>query len=320
MKRTLTVLALLAATSISANAQDYPSNPVRFIVPFAAGGPNDTVARLMAPKMAELLGQPVVVENRAGAGGVVGTDAVAKADPDGYVIGISSAGALAISESIQPTMPYDRATDLMPITLVGTVPELLVVHPDTPAQDFEELISWARENPGALNYASSGPGGMQHLAGEMLNLETGIDALHVPYQGAAPAVVDVLGGQVEMMFADLPVLLTHVESGALRPIVVGSPERSPSLPDVPTTAELGYPEIVAENWYGVVAPAGLSDDVAQRLGEVLIETLNDAEVADALKQQGVNVVASSSEEFGQYMAQEADKWAEVIDRSGAVVQ
>lgn len=310
----------MASVSVGAFAQDYPSQAIRMIVPFAAGGPNDTVARLMSPKLSELLGQPVVIENRGGAGGVIGTDLVAKADPDGYVIGISSAGALAISSSVQATMPYDPQADLTPLTLLGSVPELLVANPTVEAESFEDLIAYAKANPGALNYASSGPGGMQHLAGELLNLEAGIETVHVPYGGAAPAVTDLLGGQVQFMFADLPVLLPHVEAGALRPLVVGSVERAPTLPDVPTTAELGYPEVVAENWYGIVAPAGLPQDVADRLQTALVETLTDDDVAAALAAQGVNVIASTSEVFAQYMASEAAKWADVVEMSGAVVQ
>ncbi len=321
MKTMLGVLVTLVLGSTAmAQAQDYPAQPVRMIVPFAPGGPNDTVARLIAPKLSEELGQPVVIENRGGAGGVIGTDLVAKAQPDGYMIGISSAGALAISSSVQADMPYEPLSDLTPLTLLGSVPELLVANPAVEIEDFAGLIEHAKANPGVLNYASSGPGGMQHLAGEMLNLEAGIDTVHVPYAGAAPAVSDLLGGQVQMMFADLPVLLPHVEAGSLLPLAVGSPERAPTLPDVPTTAELGYPEVVAENWYGIVAPAGLSDDVAARLDEALQATLTNPAVRASLEAQGVKVVASSPQDFADYMANEAGKWAGVVEASGAVVQ
>ncbi|QJR20508.1 tripartite tricarboxylate transporter substrate binding protein [Pelagibacterium halotolerans] len=310
----------MAPIGLGAFAQDYPSQPIRMIVPFAAGGPNDTVARLISPKLSELLGQPVVIENRGGAGGVIGTDLVAKAEPDGYLIGISSAGALAISASVQATMPYDSLTDLTPITLLGSVPELLVANPNVAVESFDELIAYAADNPGIINYASSGPGGMQHLAGELLNFEAEIDTVHVPYSGAAPAVTDLLGGQVQMMFADLPVLLPHVEAGTLRPLAVGSARRAPTLPDVPTTAELGFPEVVAENWYGIIAPAGLPEDVATRLQDAFVETLNDAGVSEALAAQGINVIASTPDAFADYMAAETEKWASVVELSGAVVQ
>ncbi|MFN3273303.1 MAG: Bug family tripartite tricarboxylate transporter substrate binding protein [Paracoccus sp. (in: a-proteobacteria)] len=317
---TLILGAALLSLGAGAQAQDYPSQPVRMIVPFAPGGPNDTVARLIAPTLAQQLGQPVVVENRAGAGGVLGTDAVAKARPDGHVIGISSAGALAISESVLPQMPYATATDLTPVMLVGRVPELLVVTPDLPVQDLPGLVAWAGDNPGALAYASSGPGAIQHLAGEMLNLAAGTDALHVPYGGAAPAITDVIGGQVQMMFADLPVLLPHVKAGNLRALAVAATERSDALPDVPTTAEAGYPDVIAENWYGIIAPAGLPENVAQTLQDAVAAALADEGLRAALDQQGVIVAALPGAEFGAYLQSEAVRWKTLIDETGAIQQ
>lgn len=316
-----TSLAALGSSALaSSDGANYPEKPIRLIVPFAPGGPNDTVARLMTPKLSEELGQPVVVENRGGAGGVIGTDAVAKAEADGYVIGISSAGALAISKSVQNQMPYDTLTDLAPITLIATVPELLVTSPDVEAQTLPELIQWAKDNPGYLNYASSGPGGMQHLAGEMLNYEAGIDTVHIPYRGAAPAVLDVVGGQVDMMFADLPILLAQVKEGALRPIAVGSKTRSPALPDIPTTAEMGLANVVAENWYGIVAPQGTPDAILETLHAAFYATLTDPDVVDALELQGLEIIASSPEEFSDYIAQETQRWADVVEATGAILQ
>lgn len=320
----MTVFASLVTLSSHAMASsdglNYPEKPIRLIVPFAPGGPNDTVARLMTPKLSEELGQPVVVENRGGAGGVIGTDAVVKAEADGYVIGISSAGALAISKSVQSQMPYDTLTDLAPITLIATVPELLVTSPIVEAQTLPELIQWAKDNPGYLNYASSGPGGMQHLAGEMLNYEAGIDTVHIPYRGAAPAVLDVVGGQVDMMFADLPILLSQVKEGALRPIAVGSKTRSPALPDIPTTAEMGLANVVAENWYGIVAPQGTPDAILETLHAAFNATLTDPDVVDALELQGLEIIASSPEEFSDYIAQETQRWADVVEATGAILQ
>ena len=224
-------------------------------MPFPAGGPNDIIARVVGQRMSELTKQPVVIDNRGGQGGVLGTDAVAKAKPDGYTIAISSAGALAISPSMEK-VAYDTLKDLQPITLVATVPEMLVVATNVPAKDMNELIALAKAQPGKLNFASTGPGSMPHLAGELFKLTAKIDIVHVPYRGAAPAVNDLLGQQVQMVFLDLPVILPQIKAGALRPIAIGSPERAPTAMEVPTTAEVGMPDLKIENWYGMVAPAG----------------------------------------------------------------
>ncbi|QJR20507.1 tripartite tricarboxylate transporter substrate binding protein [Pelagibacterium halotolerans] len=290
------------------------------VVPFSAGGPADTIARVVSQKMGEILGQPIVIENRGGAGGVIGTDLVAKGAPDGYLIGMSSAGALAISASVQQTMPYDATTDFAPVTLLASVPELLVVNDGVEAETFDELLELARAEPGALNFASSGPGSMPHLAGELLNIAAEIEAVHVPYAGAAPAVTDLLGGQVQFMFADIPVLLPHVQEGTLRALAVGSAERTGTLPDVATTAELGMPDVTAENWYGIVAPPGTPEDVVATLNAAIVEALADEGVAETLGSQGANLIGSSPQEFGDYIASETEKWAEVVEVSGAMDQ
>src|SRR6266403_3668519 len=224
----------------SAAAQDFPNKPIRLIVPFPAGGPNDIIARVIGQRMSELTKQPVVIDNRGGQGGVLGTDAVAKAAPDGYTIAISSAGALAISPSMEK-VAYDTRKDFQAITLVAKVPEMLVVATNVPAKDMSELIALAKAQPGKLNFASSGPGSLPHLAGELLKLTAKIDIVHVPYRGAAPAVNDLLGQQVQMTFLDLPAILPHIKAGSLRPIAIGAPERAPTAMDVPTTAEAGMP-------------------------------------------------------------------------------
>ena len=240
IKTVLRVICIGAAVlgSAAASAQDFPSKPIRLIVPFPPGGPNDLIARVVGQKMSELLKQQVVIDNRGGAGGVIGTDVVAKAAPDGHTIAITSAGALAISIALQEKLPYDTLKHLKPVTLVATVPELLVAATSLPANNLNELIALARAKPGTLNYASSGPGSMPHLAGELLKVAAKVDIVHVPYKGAAPAVNDLLGQQVQMAFFDLPVLLPQVQAGKLKAIVVGSKQRAPSLKDVPTTAEL----------------------------------------------------------------------------------
>src|SRR5215212_4198610 len=246
LRALLTGLCLLA---LPAAAQDFPNKPIRLIVPFPAGGPNDIIARVVGQRMSELTKQPVLIDNRGGQGGVLGTDAVAKAAPDGYTIAITSAGALAISPSMEK-VAYDTLRDLAPVTLIATVPEMLVLASNVPAKDLKELIALAKAQPGKLNFASSGAGSLPHLAGELLMLMAKIDIVHVPYRGAAPAVNDLLGQQVQMAFLDLPVLLPQIKAGSLRGIAMGSPQRAPTASDVPTTAEQGMPELKVENWYG----------------------------------------------------------------------
>ncbi len=233
----LTGLSVLLLTA-SAVAGDFPDKPIRLIVPFPAGGPNDIIARVIGQRMSELIKQPVVIENRGGQAGVLGTDVVAKAKPDGYTIAISSAGALTISPNMEK-IAYDTPKDLQPITLVAEVPEMLVVATSVPARDMNELIALAKAQPGKLNFASTGPGSMPHLAGELLKLTAGIDIVHVPYRGAAPAVNDLLAQQVQMVFLDLPVLLPQIRAGALRAIAIGAPQRAPTAMEVPTTAQAG---------------------------------------------------------------------------------
>ncbi len=251
----LLLIGLCAALAPSmASAQDFPNHPIRLIVPFPPGGPNDIIARTIGQRMSEILKQPIVVDNRGGQGGVLGTDMIAKSAPDGYTIGIVSAGALAISPSMEK-VAYDTLKDLQPITLVAKVPEMLVVATSVPANNMKELVALAKAQPNKLNFASSGPGSLPHLAGELFKLTAKIDITHVPYRGAAPAVNDLLGQQVQMVFLDLPILLPQIKAGKLKPIAVGAPQRVPSAPDVPTTTEVGMPNLQTENWYGMVAPA-----------------------------------------------------------------
>ena len=289
------------------------------MVPFPPGGPNDAIARVLAQKLSVLLGQPVVVENRSGGGGVVGTDAVAKSAPDGHTFAVTSAGALAIAPNLVPSMPYQVGRDLAPVTLVATVPELLAVHPGVPANTLAELIAHAKSRPGRLNFASSGNGSMPHLAGEALRFAAGVEIVHVPYRGAAPAVTDLIAGQVQMMFADLPVLLPPVRSGALRAIALAGAERSPLLPEVPTTAEAGLPQIRAENWYGMVAPARTPEPALAALREATVRALRDPEVAGALREQGASAAGGGSEEFAAFVRAETARWGEVARRSGATM-
>ncbi|MBW7972372.1 tripartite tricarboxylate transporter substrate binding protein [Bradyrhizobium sp. BR 10289] len=298
-----------------AAAQNFPAKPIKLIVPFPAGGPNDIIARVIGQRMSELSGQPVLIDNRGGQGGVLGTDAVAKAAPDGYTIAISSAGALAISPSME-RVAYDTASDLTPVTLVATVPEMLVVATNVEAKNVGELIALARAQPGKLNFASSGPGSLPHLAGELFKLTARIDIVHVPYRGAAPAVNDLLGQQVQMTFLDLPVLLPQVKVGALRPIAVGSPERAPTAPDVPTLAEAGFPDLRVENWYGMVAPKGTPKDIVTALHGLATKAMADPGVKAKLAEQGATLVGDEPEHFRAFIADETKKWAKVIKDAG----
>ncbi len=301
-------------------AETYPNRPIKLIVPFPPGGPNDIIARVVAQRMSELLGQPVVIDNRGGAGGVVGTDAVAKAIPDGYTIGICSAGAIAISASLVEKVPYDATKDLTAITLVASVPELLVVPEQFPARNFNELVAMAKAQPGKLNFASSGPGSMPHLAGELLKINAKIDIVHVPYRGAAPAVNDLLGGQVQMVFLDTPVLLPHIKSGKLRALAVAAKARAPSVPEVPTMGELGLASVDAENWYGMVGPANLPKEIVDKLNKVTADALKHPEVIAKLAPQGAKLVGDKPEEFAAYIKSEIAKWAKVVEASGAKQQ
>ena len=314
----LTGLSVLLAPTLAV-AQDFPTRPIRLIVPFPAGGPNDIIARVIGQRMSELTKQPVVIDNRGGQGGVLGTDAVAKAQPDGYTIAISSAGALAISPSMEK-VAYDTPRDLAPVTLVATVPEMLVVATNVPAHDMGELIALAKAQPGKLNFASSGPGSLPHLAGELLKLTAKIDLVHVPYRGAAPAVNDLLGQQVQMAFLDLPVLLPQIRAGALRGIAIGSPQRAPTAMEVPTTAEAGMPELRVENWYGMVAPAGTPPAIIAALNRIATEAMADPAVKEKLASQGAELIGDTPEHFRRFIESEIAKWAKVINDAGIATE
>jgi tripartite-type tricarboxylate transporter receptor subunit TctC len=313
LKALLIGLMLLCPTL--ATAQDFPNKPIKLIVPFPPGGPNDIIARVVGQRMSEIVKQPIVIENRSGQGGVTGTDSVAKSPPDGYTIAIASAGALAISPSMEK-VAYETLKDLQPITLVATVPEMLVVATSVPANNMKELVALASAQPGKLNFASSGPGSLPHLAGELFKLTAKIDIVHVPYRGAAPAVNDLLAQQVQMVFLDLPVLLPQIKAGKLKPIAVGAPQRVPSAPDVPTTAEVGMPNLITENWYGMVAPAKTPPNVVTALNKAAVEAMKDPAVVEKLESQGAILGGDSPEHFAAFIDSETKKWAKVIKDAG----
>lgn len=312
--RTLVVGLTLFLPALAA-AQDFPGKPIKLIVPFPPGGPNDIIARVVGQRMSELARQPVVIENRGGQAGVLGTDAIAKAVPDGYTIGIVSASALVISPWMEK-VPYDVIRDFAPVTLVVTVPEMLVVAGNVPASNMAELIALAKAQPGKLNFASAGLGGLPHLAGELFKLTAKIDVVHVPYRGAAPAINDLLGQQVQMTFLDLPVILPHIKAGSLRPIALGARARAPTAPDVPTTAEVGMPDLLIENWYGMIAPGGTPPAIVASLNKLATAAMADPAVKAKLADQGLTVVGDAPEHFREFIANETTKWAKVIKDAG----
>jgi tripartite-type tricarboxylate transporter receptor subunit TctC len=312
--------ALAAALSLlllpaAGRAQEFPTKPIKLIVPFPPGGPNDIIARVVGQRMSELTKQPVIIENRSGQAGVLGTDAVAKAAPDGYTIGITSASSLVINPSLEK-MPYDVRKDLAPVTLNVTVPEMLVVASNVPANNMAELIALAKAQPGKLNFASAGVGGLPHLAGELFKLTAKLDIVHVPYRGAAPAINDLLGQQVQMTFLDLPVILPHIKAGSLKPIALGSPTRAPTAPDVPTTAEVGMPDLLIENWYGMIAPGGTPEKIIAELNRITNEAMADPGVKAKLADQGLTVAGNTPEHFRSFIDSETKKWAKVIKDAG----
>jgi tripartite-type tricarboxylate transporter receptor subunit TctC len=312
--------ALAAALSLlllpaAGRAQEFPTKPIKLIVPFPPGGPNDIIARVVGQRMSELVKQPIIIENRSGQAGVLGTDAVAKAAPDGYTIAITSASSLVINPSLEK-MPYDVRRDLAPVTLNVTVPEMLVVASNVPANNMAELIALAKAQPGKLNFASAGVGGLPHLAGELFKLTAKLDIVHVPYRGAAPAINDLLGQQVQMTFLDLPVILPHIRAGSLKPIALGSPARAPTAPDVPTTAEVGMPDLLIENWYGMIAPGGTPEKIIAELNRITNEAMADPGVKAKLADQGLTVAGNTPEHFRGFIDSETKKWAKVIKDAG----
>ncbi len=311
------VLSATALTPATAPAQSYPDRPIRLVVPFPPGGPVDTAARILAAALAEPLRQTVVVDNRSGAGGVLGTDAVAKAAPDGYTLGFSSTGAVAINVTLLPNTPYDPRRDFAPVSIVTAVPSLLAVNPSVQARSVQDLVAQARRKPGSLNFGSAGPGGTPHLAAELFKLRAGVDIAHVPYRGAAPAVTALLAGEVDLVFLDVPVLLPHVQDNRVRPLAVTSRERSPALPEVPTFAEAGVNGMEVENWYAVLAPAGTPPDRVRALHAAITAAMARPEVRRQFTDQGARVVGSTPEESAAFIRDEVTKWAEVVRVSGA---
>jgi tripartite-type tricarboxylate transporter receptor subunit TctC len=309
MKRLLAALSLAACAL--AHAQPYPSRPVRIVVPFPPGGPTDIVARLVSQKMTEGLKQPVVVENRAGAGGVLGTEFVAKAPADGYTLLMGTIGGLAVSMSLLPDRGYDTLRDFAPITQAVNVTSILVTHPSVPVKSVQELLALARLHPGKLNYGSSGGGTVTHLAGELLKLMGGVNIIHVPYKGGAPALTAILSGEVDLTYENSLIIVPHIKSGKVRALGVTGAQRSKLLPDLPSIAE-ALPGYGASGWYGLVAPAATPKDVLARLNAEAVRALRSPDVAEKLSGQGAEPAPGSPGEFAAFIRAEIEKWSKVV--------
>jgi len=312
-------LLLVAALAIPAWAQPYPSKPVRVVVTFPPGSTPDIVGRALAARLQDAMGQPFVVENRAGAGGNVGADAVAKAAPDGYTLLVSTNGVFAINKALYKSMPFDPDKDLAPLSLLATAPQMLVLTPSLGLTDFKAFLEYARRNPGKLSYGSVGAGSASHLTMELLKSDAGADLVHVPYKGFPPAVTDMLGGNIHAMFAIVPSVLPHVRAGRMTGLAVTALKRSELAPDVPSVAELGYPQLESLAWIGLGAPAGVPKEVVERLVSETARGMRSAEVRELLGKQGFDVVAGSPTEFVRWIRAESDKWSRVIRTSGAKV-
>jgi len=313
------LFAAVLAAPLIALAQTYPAKPVKIVVTFPPGSTPDIVGRELASRLQSALGQPFVVENRAGAGGNIGADAVAKAAPDGYTLLVSTNGVFSINKSLYKSMPFDPDKDLAPISLLATAPQMLVVHPKLGVHDFKQFLEYARRNPGKLSYGSVGAGSASHLTMELLKSAAGVSIVHVPYKGFPPAVTDMLAGNIDTMFAIIPSVLQHVKAGKMTGLAVTALKRSALAPDVPSVSELGYPQLESLAWIGLAAPAGTPQPVLDRLSAETMRGMQAPEVRGLLGRQGFDVVADSPQDFARWIKSESDKWSAVVRASGAKV-
>lgn len=316
----LASIAVLVAAQDNAQASDaYPTKAIRLVVPFAPGGSNDIMARLMSQKFAESLGQQVVVDNRGGASGTIGTDIVAKAQPDGYTLLMMSL-TLTTNPSLYKKLPYDTEKDLLPVTLVASAPLMLVVHPALPVKSLKELIAYAKANPGKLNFGSGGPGSTPHLGGEMLKSMAGLQMTHIPYKGGGPALADLVGGQIQLMLENIPSTLPFVNSGRLRALAISGAKRSPLVPDLPTMAEAGLKGYELVGWNGFFLPAGTPKAVVNKLHAETVKALGQPDVKERLASMGAQGVGSSPEQFSAFVAAELRKWSRVVKDAGITAE
>ncbi len=304
-----------AGLPLVSRAQAYPARAIKLVAPYPAGGPTDIMARLVAQKLAEVLNQQVLVENRAGAGGVIGVDMVAKSAPDGYTLVMASSGPFVINPGLQK-LSYDPVKDFSPISLIGAIPTILVINPKLPVNTFSELVTYAKARPGQLNFGSTGNGATPHMAGELLKFMAGLDIKHVPYKGSAPALTDLMGGQIDLMFDGVSAALPHVKTGKLRALAVGSIKRVKAVPELPTVSELGLTGFDVVPWYAILGPAGLPADVVARLNSALVNIMKQPDVVEKLAGMGAEATATTPQVLAKTIADELPRWASLIKSAG----
>lgn len=318
--RQLLISACLALGLTSyTSAQDYPNKPVRLIVPFPAGGGSDIVGRILAQKLGDRLGQQIVVENRAGAGGSIGTEAAVRSAPDGYTLVLAGTSEIAVNPAIYSKLTYDTVTDLIPVGMVASTPMVVVVTPSLPINNISDLVKWAKAKPNEVNVGSAGNGSFTHLAAELFRSMNGLTWTHVPYKGAPPALTDLASGRVQVMFSTVPAAMSLIKSNLIKPIAIAAPARDASLPDVPTVVESGIPGYNVQFWYGVFAPVGTPKDIITKLSANIGQVVKSQDVVDRLAKQGANPGVMSPAQFADYVKAESEKWGKVVKESGAKI-
>ena len=311
-----TLCMQFCAAAAFAQAASYPSKPLKMVISFPAGGPADIFGRAIAQKLTEIIGHPVLVDNRAGASGMIAGEYIVKGPTDGYAVFLASSGVLALHPNLYEKLPYDVVRDFAFVTLAVTVPEILVINPSVPAKTAKEFADLAKAKPGQLSYGSTGAGSMPHLAFESFRIAAGVNILHVPYKGAAPVVTDLMGGQVQATILDVPVVLPHIKSGKLRALAIATGKRASTLPDVPTMAEAGYPSVNADNWYGFVVAAATPKDILAKLHSALVAAIEAPETKQRLAGQGADAISDSPQEFVAYVRAETEKWGKIVRTAG----
>jgi tripartite-type tricarboxylate transporter receptor subunit TctC len=301
---------------ITAAADPYPAKPVRFVVTFPPGGPTDTIVRVIGQRLTDLWGHPMILDNRGGAGGIVGTEIVARAAADGYSFLVGTAGGMTINPALRPGLSYDPFRDFTPVGMLVNNPQILVAHPSVAARNVKELVALAKAKPGQLNFASAGTGTATHLGLELLKLTAGFDVVHVPYKGGAPAITDLIAGQVQLLWVSIPSVLPHVKAGRLRALAVSTAKRSASAPDVPTVAESGYPGFEYSNWNALFAPAKTSTAIVRQVNAAVVKILNEPEIAQKLSALGADPAPGSPDELARYMRTDYERWKKVIRSAG----
>ena len=316
MKKTMLALLMFALWPVAVFAQSYPTRPIRFIVPFTPGGGNDTIARLIGQKLTAATGQQVIIDNRPGAGGAIGAEAAAKSAADGYTIFLAGVATHGINPNLRKKLSYDPVKDFDAVSLIASAPLLVVVHPSLPIRSVKELIALAKAKPGQINYASNGAGGSSHMAVELFKMTTGTNLVHIPYKGLAPALTELLSGEVQVMFSSAVAMLPQVKSGRLRAIAMTGAKRSPAIPDIPTVAEAGVPGYETGSWYGIVAPAGTPKPAIDRLSKEVVAIVHSPDITKRLSDEAIIPVGSTPEEFATHIRKELARWAKVIKQSG----